>query len=155
MYNATIKTEVSDEDVQHVADNLRPEEIAEVMATSGSSPFEAVRRSVDSSMECFGVWKEDQLLGMSGVRRATVLSSVGCPWLLTTNEMKKNPRILLHYGKMFTQKWIEEDFNTLVNFVDTRYKGSLRWAKHVGFTVDEAAPYGPYEMPFHRIIMRK
>lgn len=153
MYNARISRDITDDDCHLLAANMRSEEVAEVWASSGRNPYEAVRTSLDRSWDAFTAWQDDKLLCMSGVYRASPVSNRGCPWLLTTNDMKANPRALLHYSKQAVTGWLDE-FLILTQMVDARYEQSVRWAKWVGFTVYPPEPFGPLDLPFHRIEIR-
>ena len=46
-----------------------------------------------------------------------------------------------------------EQFPFMFNYVDARHTDAIRWLKWLGFEFDEAAPYGPFDLPFYRFTM--
>ena len=44
---------------------------------------------------------------------------------------------------------ISAEFTIIENYCDARNSITVRWLKWLGFTVEEAEPYGVYNMPFH------
>lgn len=146
---------VTDWHMQQLAENMRPEEVAEVWASHGEKPLPAIRRSVARSLDVFATMSDDdKLLLITGCAPLSWLGGEGSPWLLTTTELPKQPRILLKQTKVFMDKWRQE-YGTLINWVDARYEASLRWAKWAGFTVYPAEPFGYLGLPFHKIEIKR
>lgn len=145
---------VTEAHIQELAENMRPEEVDEVYASHGQSPLEAATRCVERSTEAYTTLEDGRVMSITGCAPRSWMSGIGSPWLLTTNNMKKSPRHLLRHTSHFLNKWRNE-YDVLINFVDARYEGSLRWAKWAGFTVHPAEPFGYLGLPFHMIEIRR
>ena len=74
--------------------------------------------------------------------------------MLTTEKMKDHPRELLKWSKIFVESW-QEEYPLLQNYVDARYAPALRWAKWLGFTIEDTFPFGPDAVPFYKIVRRR
>lgn len=135
--------------------HLRQIEHDEIKASHGKPAWAVVPNTVELSAEAYTFLNEDNnVMCMTGVVPITtdlLTGGWGSPWLLNSTFM--TPRVLLGWTKLFIEKWRGE-YRVLVNHIDARYEASLRWAKWAGFTVHDAEPYGPYDMPFHRIEIR-
>lgn len=134
--------------------DMRDEEIAEIWASHGVRPEDIILYLTESSRDVSTVLYKGKVLCITGIVPFSLISDVASPWLLTTNEMKKYPRILLKGTKFFLDKW-KKEYRILENQVDARYTASLRWAKWAGFTIYDAEPYGYLQLPFHRIQIRR
>lgn len=141
-----------------LVENLRDEEWDELWASHGQPAWDVVPVTLALSDEAFAIYDDDILLGITGVVpyfKNHMTNGMGSPWLLTTKEMPKRPRILLPWTKVFLEKWSQE-YRCLYNYVDARYKASLRWAKWSGFEVDPVPTLrGPFNMPFHKITFQR
>jgi len=90
---------------------------------------------------------------MFGISRMGELSMIGVPWLLSSKSLPKHAKAFLRRNK----EYIDEElgnFGLLMNYVDARNKVSIRWLKWLGFSFDEAAPYGMDQRPFHLFKMK-
>lgn len=128
-------------DVVLIAENMRAVDREEIELSSGLPPLEALQYSFEHSEYCQTMLLEDEPIGMFGVSKNSLLSSVGCIWFLGTADMHKVKKSFvfhaLHYIKVF--------FNyadRLENYVWVGNKLSIRWLKWCGFTLDKPAPYG-------------
>ena len=133
--------------------NSRPEEQAEVWASNLSTVYEAAKSSLEKSIEAYTALEDDKVMGMLGLcPYGPKMGDTASPWLLTTVLAPKKPRYLLN--KKFINKWNKE-WPVLENFIDARYLASIRWARHLGFTIYDPEPYGPFQYMFHRIQIRR
>jgi|TARA_Y100000310_G_scaffold171987_2_gene172106 hypothetical protein len=142
------------EHAQFLANHLRQEEILEVTAASRLSIYDTIMSSINRSVEVQTVLWDGDVIAIVGLQPHSVLSDKASPWLLTTEEVKRHPRELLRLSRQFLERWIQQ-YSLLENYIDSRYEPSLRWARKVGFTVEEPQPYGPYGEFFNRIEIRR
>ena len=114
--------------------DAREEEVREVRRSHDQTIYQAAKQSIEQSYEAVSVWKDDKLLCITGI--VPIDDNVSCPWLLTTNELKKHPKLLLKWTRYYVEKW-NQMWPVLQNYIDAEYKESLRWAKWAGFEVYE------------------
>lgn len=142
-----------DGDLEALLANIRPADRDEVMASSGKleeTLVESVRTSnwvvvglADDELACiFGLAPIDGLLG----RRAA-------PWMLGTPVLDKHPGALMKRCRRYVDGMLHT-YPHLLNFVDARNKRSIRWLKHLGFTIHPPVPYGAQQLPFHLFEMK-
>lgn len=123
-------------------------------AALGLSPSGALRESMETSKyasallvdgvpaACFGLVPDPRPL----------FGRQACAWLLTGDLVECAP-VAFHRT---ARRWLIEArsvYPVLWNYVDARYTTSLRWLERLGFRAHPAAPYGPYEMPFHLVTL--
>ena len=142
-------------DITTLSKNMRSYDRDEVYAASGSTPYEALRSSHDMSIECFTGLANDVPFMIFGVAPADGLNSVGSPWLLCSENIWDHRKELIRVSAPVTRSWLDNMFTVLVNYIDVRHKPGLRWARHTGFLILPAIPFGPFDMPFHPIVMRE
>jgi hypothetical protein len=133
-----------------MASNMRSQDAAEVMASSGATPHEALTLSYEVSSECFTIIHEDgSIVGMFGVADA---GHFGSPWLLGTDKLTETKRVMLPVAA----KWVEDkldQYPLLLNYVHADNTVSRRWLKSLGFKfiklIDE---YGVGKEPFYQFV---
>lgn len=72
-------------------------------------------------------------------RQGNLMSVTGAPWLLGTPAIVKVRHDFLRYCPHFVDA-MQSAFPRLENFVHVENRLSIRWLKHLGFTVDEEMP---------------
>lgn len=133
-------------DIAPIAAAMRPEDRAEVLASHGHAPDEALTRAWLASRWAYTVHAAEGPLGMFGVADGDVAS----PWFLAAE------RLMPVYGLEFARRsrdvarQMQESFTSLENWVDARNLVSIRWLRWLGFTIHPATPYGVARLPFHR-----
>lgn len=135
------------DDVDYLANNLRPEDREEVRASHGSSQ-EALQTSFDESDECWTIVVTDtkEIAGMYGV--GELEQGVGIPWLLTAPALEKIYIPFLRQSKQWVKK-INKKYPVLTNAVDEDYKVSIKWLQFVGFTfIKRHETWGVGSKPF-------
>lgn len=137
-----------------LADNMQKEDRDSVWALTNHSPEQAIRSSVDASIES-NTWLADgEVMLIYGWSRNTFLSPYICVWMLGSEELRKYPFPFLRHGK----KWMKEllsEHDLMINYVDARNKRSLRWLEWLGWTVRPAVPFGIEGRMFHLVELRK
>lgn len=139
-------------DLEFIAENMDPADVAEVWAMGRKTPLEALVASTKVSRETFVGLVDGEPICAFGIGQRTLMDNVGIPWLLGTPEIRKHPRPFLRVSK----NWIEraaQDYVRLENWVDVRHTRAVKWLKWLGFTLEEPTPFGPDRMMFHRFHM--
>lgn len=134
-------------DVDYLANNLRPEDKEEVLASHGSTQ-NALQTGFDFSDECWTIVVTDteEIAGMYGV--GTLEEGVGEPWLLTAPPLEKVWMPFLRQSKQWV-KDINKKYPVLTNAVDEDYTVSIKWLKFVGFTfIKRHETWGVGDKPF-------
>tara|TARA_E500000318_G_C3569670_1_gene217221 strand:+ start:14447 stop:14905 length:459 start_codon:yes stop_codon:yes gene_type:complete len=135
------------DDVEYLCDNLRPEDREEVLASHGSTR-EALQVGFDESEECWTITVKDtgEIAGIYGLARYD--EDVAVPWLLTTPAIKK---VWLPFLRG-SRKWVEEanqKYPLLTNAVDADYTVAINWLRFVGFTfIKKHEKWGVGNKPF-------
>tara|TARA_B100002019_G_scaffold139326_2_gene120023 strand:+ start:20153 stop:20611 length:459 start_codon:yes stop_codon:yes gene_type:complete len=135
------------EDVEYLCDNLRPEDRAEVLASHGTTR-EALQTGFDESEECWTiiVTDTDEIAGIYGLSEYD--ETMAIPWLLTTPAIKK---VWLPFLRG-SRKWVEEanqKYPLLTNAVDADYTVAINWLRFVGFTfIKKHEKWGVGNKPF-------
>lgn len=141
------------EDVYELAFNIRQDDRQELIA-AGLDVASAISFSVTYSDEATTHLMDDEVVCIMGVRKESVLGDKACPWLLTAQAIEKYPIKFIKESKLVVEEWLSR-YPILENYVDSRYKRALKWAEHVGFNIEYPVPYGPYGLPFNKIVARR
>ena len=131
----------------HVAElvlTMRDADAAECFAL-GSSPFIALEASLARADVKTALLFDGQVAAILGARD-TVDGRLG--WLLTSALVSRYPMTFWRLCRP-TLRALRGDAPRLFNWVDARYETSLRWLRHLGFTIHPPAPLGPLGMQFH------
>lgn len=143
-----------------VAERMRPEDALEVRLASGHEPLQALEASLAVSRDLRGEVRAWTILhhgrpeALFGVGRASLLSDVGVPWMLGTEEISRGGADGLaipfarHCAAYVAE--MERGFARLENYVHTDNRFSIRWLKWLGFSFDPPAPYGLHRALFRR-----
>ncbi|WP_175982552.1 hypothetical protein [Caballeronia zhejiangensis] len=148
-----IVREMREGDVEHIAAHMRPADLDEVEAGTGSRDALAVLRSgVEISAPCWTIEVGGEPAGVFG---ASPAHGVGMVWMLGTAALERAPKQLTKLGRTYVKRMAEQ-YGALANFVDARNVKSIHWLARLGFTVEPGvAPYGALGLPFHRFWMNK
>lgn len=151
MANVVVR-EIRTSDVSQLAENLRPEDKAEILAFSDDVAG-TILNALQHSSWAYTVEVDGELACMFGVGALSLLSESGVPWMLGTDVINRNKRSVITYGKQYIQAMLKE-YPHLWNMVHAENKRSIKWLKRLGFTVHEAQPMGPKQSMFHPFEMR-
>ncbi|MEO1192846.1 MAG: hypothetical protein AAFY02_13880 [Pseudomonadota bacterium] len=135
-------------DARLLADSLRAADRAEVLASDGLDPLAALQRSLALSSEAYLGLVNGQPAALLGVRRISLSSDHGIPWLLTGVAVEQAPLSFLRASRSVVAVW-RRDYASLSNWVDARHETAKRWLAWLGFTLGPARPYGVAGLPFH------
>ncbi len=142
--------------VDYIARNMSDADRAEVAASVGISPREALVQSLEASVLAWtGMVGDSRPVCMYGVSPIDILGGVGSPWLLGTGDLPRHAKTFLKFNREYIPKMLEV-FPVLVNWVDARHVAAIRWLNRLGFQFDvEPVAYGPWGMPFYRFEMER
>ena len=140
--------------VQALLDDIRPEDAAEVEATTSEDMYTLIARHIKKSNESWSVFNDDKLVAILGVASLSLVSGIGTPWALSTNEATKHKRVFMKASRILMDNWLIK-YPILICYIDARYKKALRWAKWLGFTIHPPKPYGEKQLPFHKVEVRR
>lgn len=136
------------DDAHRMAPLMRQVDIDEIKASHGHEPLEALIKAVQSSDVCRTWLVDGEPACMLGVNRHTLMGDTAFVWLLGTDKLQQHQIHFLR-GCKGEMDHISKGLTRLENWCDARNKVTLRWLKWFGFTIEEAKPYGIYEMLFH------
>jgi hypothetical protein len=132
-----------------LARHMGAADVAEAWASHHARPFDALLMSAKGSRDTRAALADGRVICMFGVSQPTALSSIGNPWMLGAEDLPRHARAFLRGSRV----WMQEQLNlygTLSNFVDARNVVAIRWLRWLGFTIEEARPFGADRLPFHR-----
>lgn len=137
-------------DVEYLVEHLREADRDEVRASHGAQVdlVRVVRQSVELSSHVFAAERDGRLIALWGFVPLSLLTGVGVPWALGTDEMFRIGPSLTRLAKA-SLRLMAPVYPTLRNYVDARNTRSVAWLERIGFEIGEAVPYGAAGLPFH------
>lgn len=142
------------EHAEELALNLRPEDLEEISLSGFGDPLEAILSSIEVSALAYALLIDDEVVAIAGVAPRRTDHSVGVVWCLKGLGIHRHPLTFVRLCRPAIAHFLGH-YPTLTNIVDAKYSAALRWARWMGFTVDEARPFGPAGRPHHRIHIRR
>ena len=141
-----------DELLQLIALNIRPADRDELLAAGNKTVIDALYKSVKLSKTSVVACHNGTPLVIYGMGVPNQLGNTALPWMLGTVQSERFKREFMVYTARVIKEMLIE-FPRLVNFVYHKNIRSIKWLKALGFTIDDAKPYGPYGELFHRFHM--
>lgn len=138
--------------VKHLAANLRKLDREELAATVNQDEEELIRQSVVKSIRCATVFVGGELACIVGVTATNLVGGIGCPWLLATDAATRNKRVFFTECVRVMPE-LCKGFDKLENYVHVNNRLSIRFLRHVGFTIHDPEPYGCKKELFHKFTM--
>ena len=140
-------------DLVHIATHMRAADVAECAAGGAGTPLQALCNSVErSDWTLVATYRHEPALVVGVAPIGGLLSDTGSPWMLGTDLVTRHYRAFIPHGPRYIAH-MQAAFSHLLNFVHAENATSIRWLKRMGFTVFDAAPYGPHGALFHRFEM--
>lgn len=137
------------EHLVHVANNMRPEDIAEVWACNRNLPLEALEKAMEKSQYAVTVIIDGAPMAIYGLHVQDMLTQTGVPWMLATTQAVGYRRQFLELSPGIVAQMLEV-CQHLENWVHADNHISIRWLDWLGFIIDPAQPVGPSGELFHR-----
>jgi hypothetical protein len=139
--------------VEYVAEHMREGDVREIELATGLDPLVVLSESLRVSW-----WKR-----MAYVERNQVVHPIaffgisthpdegwiGVPWMLGTPEMEQYPLAIVRHSKDF-MKLHRRRYGRMENHVHAENKPAVKLLKHLGFELEEAAPWGVRGASFNR-----
>ncbi len=123
-------------DVDHVADNLRAQDIQEIKATNGEAdPREFVLRCLRASRKTWAGRVDGKAVCLISLHTPGLLSGYSHPWFCGTEQLREHKQAFLRRCKAFAAE-LHADGGTLINWVDVRNRKAILWLGWMGFKVD-------------------
>lgn len=137
-------------DIGFLAQHLRQADRSEVLASVGDQvPIsDVLAYSVLTASRCWVAATAHEPVAVFGVTPLTSCECCGSPWLLGTERLRHYSQGLVREGRRYVAEMLR-DYSRLLNYVDARNTASVRWLKHLGFTLHDTVPRGPWGVPFH------
>lgn len=138
------------EQLRELADHMRAEDLAEVLASGYGSALEALEASIADSAAVRAFLFDGKVAAVFGLvdlggRRA-------CAWMLTSNVVDRHRLTFMRTSKYFLLGMIQ-NFSAIVSFVDARYERALAWLECLGFEIQPAQPHPVSGLPFHVVVI--
>lgn len=134
-----------------IANRLREidREECEAMGRSGKA---SLRLALDTSAKAWTAMVDGKPEAMFGVVVEDLLSRIGTPWFLGTDEVYRHGRELLMWGPGFVARMSDSRL-TMRNLVSARNRRAIRLLERWGFTVDqnEVTVRGVAFRPFEKV----
>lgn len=137
--------------IAHVAEHMRQADRDEVLASDGWTPHEALRESRSASFFTRALLIDGEPVAIFG---GVFLGVAVLPWALTTDAVERHPIAFVKASKHVVRELLVT-WPHLVQCIDARHVKALRWAKALGFEVEEPHVCGLAGLPFHRIVLRR
>ena len=133
-----------------IAGNMREADRAEVWASSGLNPLEALTVSLQWSKLAWTALDGDTPFIMWGVTPFLNVPNTGSPWLLGTSLIERYPTFFLRNSRPYVAQMLEA-YPQHINYVDVRNRLSVRWLQWCGYKLVDFLPeYGHARLPFYQ-----
>lgn len=145
-----------EQDIPHLAVNLRSHDVRELIAASGSvDTLGSITRSVRTSEECLVATENNLPILIWGI--SPVFGTVALIWAVATPAVQKYPSAFFRQGRSKIRTWFEERpaLQTLMNFTFAENTLHHRWLKWCGAELFPEAPFGPRGAPFKPFVIRR
>lgn len=146
-------------DAELLAEQLRAEDSAEVLAAGWPSPEVAIRTSLDISLAAFSIWAGRELLGLGGVHEGPRLTLLSVPsphvvWFLSGVAVNRHRAAFWRASQRVIAVLLDR-WSPLVNRIDSRYEASIRWARRMGGEIGEPSAQCLERVPFVPVTWRR
>jgi len=136
--------------VDVIAANPRAADIAELWASSRTTPAEAMRRGLEASGDCYTGFFDDVPVCMFGAAPLSILGGQAAAWMIGSAALDqlRVQKQLLRVSRVVVAYMREQYPVLLYNFVDARNVAAIRWLHWLGFQFDDPILYGEDQIPF-------
>ncbi len=138
------------EHAQAIAANARDADVAELWASSRTTPLEAMLRGMESTVHAYVGIYDGEPACMFGAAPFSILGGMGTAWMIGSRVLDGlgAQKRLLRLSVPAVD-FMQDQFPTLLyNFVDQRNESAIRWLKWLGFEFGEPIIYGMDGQPF-------
>lgn len=138
-------------DVEALAPLMRKRDADEVMASSGSTPLQALTAAFNAPGLCYTAESGGVPFAMFGVVGLSAdYPYIGSPWLLGSDALiKEHLTFFMRNTRPYLQRF-HMLYPLLLNATDVRNTEIVAWLRWAGFSVDKIIEkYGHEGRPFH------
>lgn len=142
-------TKLAAGDIEYLAANLRPSDVAELEAL-GRSPLDALSMAArsDGWVQTFRA-PDDTPLAIFGCSPFPDRDETGIPWMLGTPGVGRYSASFIKHSREVVSR-MNTEYPSLMNMVDSRNIVSITYLRRLGFTIDTATPIlAPSGVPFY------
>ncbi|WMM95745.1 hypothetical protein CRP403_gp31 [Roseobacter phage CRP-403] len=138
-----------EEDISHLADNLRDEDVAELYAQTGLKPYMALYFALVMSRRMKTMLDPSGTpIGVYGVND-THIKGLGSIWMMATPDLLKHQRQFLRECRTGISE-ISQGYKCVFNYTDARNTVHHKWLKWCGFTfINEHKNFGKDNETFY------
>lgn len=151
-----MKVEIVPATDRHFADvaaDLRPDEREQIWSAWRFTPEVAGENCRALSPDALAAVVDGETMAVFGIAPLSPLLGIGVPWIATTAVVERHPKTFYRLSRQFLERF-RARWPHLIGAISARHTRSLAWARHLGFKVLDAVPYGPDGAPFHRVELR-
>ena len=135
-------------DIDHIAKNMRIDDINEIWASHHRLPKEALEIGFNDSLKCITVLKNNIPIIMFGLVPDSFLGLSATIWMLSSNDLKKIQVKFIKYSRYFIDIFLGM-YPFLYNFVSDENKDSVRWLRYCKARMNGCVTYGAEKKQFH------
>lgn len=132
----------------------RTQDVDELWASGRQTPEQAITRGLATSTLTWAGEIDGEPVMVAGVCPASLLTGIGCPWMVTTDRVYAAQKTLLLASRGVVAQ-MHRQYSWLVNFVDDRNVRAHRWLEWLGFTLHDPEPHGPDGLLFRKFEWRQ
>lgn len=140
------------EDIDHLAENLRSNDVAELDAQSGLTPRKALEMALVFAKECRVISDGNGVpIGVYGVSD-TNIKGLGSIWMMATPDLIKHQRQFLRECREGISD-ISQGYSCVFNYTDARNTVHHKWLKWCGFTfINKREEFGRNGETFYEFV---
>lgn len=143
------------EHLDHLAQHLRAQDIAEIHAGGRHDVRAALEQSVAVSRWAWVVTVDGEVACVFGLaERGSLIAPIGVPWMLGTELVSRHRRVLQRTAPRYIEAMLQE-YPRLYNAVHAENTVAVRWLKRLGFTLHPATAAPATGAPFHLFEMTR
>lgn len=128
------------EHAEAMAPLMRAEDLAEIQACGYPDALTALREGVQISRYAWAATFDGEVGALFGV--VAEEGGIDRIWFLTAQAFARHPMAFARVARSVMVDLLAHSAQ-LMNYIDCRYSAAMRWAKWLGFTIEEPKPYGP------------
>lgn len=137
-------------DQDYVATNLRAVDLREMHRLVGPvDPAGIIDFTTSRAVAAWAAFYDGVPICIFGVNRRSLMSDVGVPWMLGTDEVERQGWPFVRLSREYVQR-IAQVFPQQENWVDAENALAVGWLRWLGFDMDDPKPAGVAGAPFIR-----
>lgn len=142
----------TDDDIQDLIDNIRPEDKVEIEALSEYSLEDTIRASIQMQADAKAWVVEGKVACVYGVVPHQDSDKTGVIWMIATDIFDENRTTFARGCKKVFEEMIK-GYDYLFNYIHSANHVSIEWLQWLGFTICEPEQIGRQGETFYRFEM--